>query len=307
MSANGARYICVPPNRKQRIYLPLAGLGILLATWLYVTDQGIVNQGSLPGPVATGTALIGLFHDAPPKVPVGDSSTFLGSLSFSEESAPGEFRELSDNTWDIFTHSTLVRDGGASIRRILKAVFWACLFGLPMGILMGAFGTVEGLFGAIIPPMRNAPTMAFLPLFYKIYGVDEAMKVNFLAFGTIVYIIPMTFDAVRNVPSMFIDKAVDLGFRRFGTLRHYVIPAALPRIYDGIRICTGVAWTYLVAAEVINVTTGLGASIQGAIRFNNMPKVYAGIITILIMGVLTDTVFRIVRRLFPMLQLEEKD
>ncbi|WP_428263605.1 ABC transporter permease [Haliangium sp.] len=188
----------------------------------------------------------------------------------------------------MFTDGTAVRDGWASIRRVLYAITMASLIGIPIGIAMGAFGRVEAVLKWIIFPFRTAPITAFIPIFMLIFGIGDEMKVWFLFFGTVVYLIPLTFDSIRAVPHEYIDAAMDYGFRPWGSLWHFIIPAAWPRIFDGIKVCTGIAWTYLVAAEIVNVTTGLGAVVQQAQRFQNTPRVWAGILLILVIGNLTD-------------------
>lgn len=286
--AHKARYICVPPAGVWRYVLPVIGLGVFIMFWQVITDGGWFNPNFLPAPGVVGGAFVALFTEFPANIPVGD----------------GTFRPAS-GWWDGFSHSPAILHGSASIERVTASVWYACLVGLPIGILMGAFGAFEGLCKALVEPMRNAPIIAFLPLFMLIWGVEEQMKIGFLTFGTVVYIIPATFDAVRNVPHDIVDKAVDHGFRPLGALWHYVLPAALPRIFDGVRLCTGIAWTYLVAAEIMNVTTGLGAVIQNARRVQNTPRVYAAILLILILGVLTDLAFRAVKRVAPILQQEK--
>ena len=193
---------------------------------------------------------------------------------------------------------TLFREGWASLQRVLLAVTLSAVVGIPIGILMGAFGRVEGLLKWLVFPFRSAPITAFIPVFMLFFGIEEGMKVWFLFFGTVVYIIPMTFDAVRAVPEAYVDAAVDFGFSPLSTLRHFVLPAAWPRIFDAIKVCTGIAWTYLVAAEIVNVTTGLGAVVQHAQRFQNTPKVYAGILLILIIGNITDFILGRVKKRF---------
>jgi ABC-type nitrate/sulfonate/bicarbonate transport system permease component len=196
----------------------------------------------------------------------------------------------------MVSDGTLVREGWASLRRVLLAVSLAALVGIPIGVLMGAFGRVESFLKWLVFPFRTAPITAFIPVFMLFFGIEEGMKVWFLFFGTVVYIIPMTFDAIRAVPEQYIDAAVDFGFSPFGTLVHFVLPAAWPRIFDAIKVCTGIAWTYLVAAEIVNVTTGLGAVVQHAQRFQNTPKVYAGILLILLIGNATDFLLGLVKR-----------
>jgi ABC-type nitrate/sulfonate/bicarbonate transport system permease component len=195
----------------------------------------------------------------------------------------------------IFADGSFLRDGWASVRRVLLAISLSAVVGIPIGIAMGAFGRLESLLKWIVFPFRTAPITAFIPLFMLFFGIEEQMKVWFLFFGTVVYIIPLTFDAIRAVPHEYVDAAVDFGFRPFGTLWHFVVPAAWPRIFDAIKVCTGIAWTYLVAAEIVNLTTGLGAVVQHAQRFQNTPKVYAGILLILIIGNATDFVLGVIR------------
>ena len=198
----------------------------------------------------------------------------------------------------LVSDGTIWRDGWASIRRVLYAVALASIVGIPIGVLMGAFGRVEALLRWIVFPFRTAPITAFIPVFMLVFGIDEQMKVWFLFFGTVVYIVPLTFDAIRAVPHEYIDAAVDYGFDPWGTLRHFVIPAAWPRIFDAIKVCTGIAWTYLVAAEIVNVTNGMGAVVQHAQRFQNTPKVFAGIFVILLIGNLTDWILGLVKDRF---------
>jgi ABC-type nitrate/sulfonate/bicarbonate transport system permease component len=201
--------------------------------------------------------------------------------------------------WAMAADGSLVREGWASVRRVLLAIGLAALVGIPIGIAMGAFGRVESFLKWLVFPFRTAPITAFIPVFMLFFGIEEEMKVYFLFFGTVVYVIPMTFDAIRAVPEEYVDAAVDFGFTPWGTLLHFMIPAAWPRIFDAIQVCTGIAWTYLVAAEIVNVTTGLGAVVQQAQRFQNTPKVFAGILFILLIGNFTDFVLgRIKRRYF---------
>lgn len=200
--------------------------------------------------------------------------------------------------WGLLTDGSFVRDGWASMRRVLIAVSLSAVVGIPIGILMGSFGRLEGVLKWIIFPFRTAPITAFIPVFMLFFGIGEEMKIWFLFFGTVVYIIPLTFDAIRAVPHEYVDSAVDYGFTPLSTVAYFLIPAAWPRIFDAIKVCTGIAWTYLVAAEIVNVTTGLGVVVQRAGRFQNTPKVFAGILLILVIGNSTDFLLGLVRRRF---------
>jgi len=284
MSSNHqhAHPICTPATGTAKYVLPIAGLVTFIMAWSMFTDAKIVNPNFLPGPGPTAVAYIEMFHDAPARIP---------------DAVTGQLRPINPAWgWESFKYSSGVQGTMASVSRIASAVLRACLIGIPLGILMGAFGTIEAFFAFLIPPMRNAPITAFLPLFMLVWGISEALKVNFLTLGTLVYIIPTTFDAVRNVDPAIKDRAVDAGFRRLSALFYFVIPAAAPRIFEGVGICAGIAVTYIVAAETVNVTNGLGAIIAGACRVQNGPRIYAGIIQVIILGVVTIYGFKLCQK-----------
>jgi ABC-type nitrate/sulfonate/bicarbonate transport system permease component len=275
-----ARYVAIPTVGKLSRILPASGVLMLLIAWWAITHFGVVKTAFLPTPVETAKAFTAIFSDGrgePPKA--------------GEPKA-----EVSG--WQKFSGSSFVRDGWASVRRVLLAILLSTFIGIPIGLLMGAFGRVESVLKWIVFPLRTAPMTAFIPIFMLFFGIEEEMKVWFLFFGTVVYIVPLTFDAIRAVPSEYVDSAVDYGFSPMGTLWHFLIPAAWPRIFDAIKVCTGIAWTYLVAAEIVNVTTGLGAVVAHAQRFQNTPKVFAGILLILVIGNTTDFILGTIRDRF---------
>ena len=284
-------YICQPTTGILKTVLPFAGLTTFILAWFFVTDAKVINPNFLPSPMVTLDAFLGMFHDAPARFPDPHTGVLVAVN-------PG---------FDSLAHSSAIQGMMASVTRIATAVWRACLIGIPIGIAMGAFGEIESFFAFLIPPMRNAPITAFIALFMVIFGISEELKINFLTFGTLVYIIPTTLDAIRNVEAATIDNAVDFGFKKLAILWYFVIPEALPRIYAGVRICTGIAWTYLAAAESVNITNGLGAISENARRVQNTPKVYAAIILIIILGVLTDYLFRVAQNVFPILKTESEE
>ena len=228
MNHQRARYICIPTMGTMKYILPVVGLAIFIMAWFVVTDSKVINPNFLPGPEATAKAFVNLFQDAPARVP---------------DEVTGQLRSIQPG-WDTLKHASAIQGTRATVERIFKAVSWACLFGIPLGILLGAFGMFESLFAALIPPMRNAPITAFIPLFMLIFGIDESLKVYFLAFGTLVYIIPTTFDAIRNVDQATIDKGVDLGFKPFGLLIYFIIPASM-RVSASALALLGPTWLRL--------------------------------------------------------------
>ena len=297
------RYLCQPTIGFAQFYLPVIGLLVVIMAWQVVADSGTVNPVYVSSPGAVADALVDLFRDAPANVPDGTGEGTLRPLMSTEA---GDSWLAS--TWDTFIHTSAWKGTAASVKRIMQAVGWACVIGIPLGILMGAFGWIESLFKLFLLPLGSLPISALLSVFALFYMLPEMdqMKVAFLTFGTVVYIIPTTMDAVRGVNPTIIEKAVDLGFRPIGMLRHFIIPAALPRIYQGIRICTRIAWSYVIMAETYSISTGLGALIANAQRNQNTPKVYAGLLLIIMLTLLTEVLYAIPPRLTPLLRTEER-
>ena len=282
----------------------------MLLLWSSVSFFGVVKEAWVPTPAKTLGALAAMFHDGNEMFEQRRSE--MAALEKELAGADAADKEVWQTRLDDkraqleklkgekaerpFLDSSFIRDGGASVGRVAKAILLAMLVGIPLGILMGAFGRVEAFLRWVVFPLKTAPIIAFIPIFMLIWGIEETMKVRFLFFGAVVYMIPLTFDAIRAVPEEYVDAAVDYGFGPWGTIRHFLLPAALPRIFEAVKVCVGITWTYLVAAEIVNVTTGLGAVVKRAERFQNTPKVWAGILLILIIGVLTDYALGAIQR-----------
>src|SRR6185436_4213927 len=112
--------------------------------------------------------------------------TGLGLVRAAFLPTPGETARAMGR---MIADGTLFREGWASLQRVLLAVGLSALVGIPIGILMGAFGKFEGLLKWLVFPFRSAPITAFIPVFMLFFGIEEGMKVWFLFFGTVVYII----------------------------------------------------------------------------------------------------------------------
>jgi ABC-type nitrate/sulfonate/bicarbonate transport system permease component len=187
-----------------------------------------------------------------------------------------------------------------SVRRIALAGVLVLAIGIPIGVLMGASPHVNAVLSPLVDPFRSAPVVALLPIMVMWFGIGESMKVVFLFIGAVVYLIPMVRDAVQAVPQAFWISARDLGATPWEAVRSAVLPMAMPRIADAVIIAVSVMWTYITVAEYVNAREGLGQLIQNARRFSAMDQVFAGIIVIVALALLTYQLMRYLkRRLFP--------
>jgi ABC-type nitrate/sulfonate/bicarbonate transport system permease component len=167
---------------------------------------------------------------------------------------------------------------------------------------MGSSPKINAFLSPLLDPLRSAPVVAILPIIVLWFKVGEASKIVFLYCGASVFLIPMTRDAVAAVPKQYIELAADLGATPWETIRHVVVPLALPRILDAVIVAVSIEWTYITVAEFSRdaETTGLGFLIQTFKRLSANDKVFGAIFVILLLALITDQSLKFLkRRLFP--------
>ena len=193
----------------------------------------------------------------------------------------------------------LLRDTAVSLYRILLGWTISTLLALPIGILMGNFKFFEGLFEPIIDLVRYMPAVAFVPLTILWAGVGDSQKILILFIGTFFQEVLMIMDNVKGVPRELLEVSATFGLNRREILSKVVMRYALPGIWDTFRITLGWAWTYLVVAELVAANAGLGYRIMRAQRFLQTESIILGILIIGLLGLLTDTAFKLAyRRMF---------
>ncbi|OPH60317.1 nitrate transport permease nrtB [Paenibacillus ferrarius] len=192
---------------------------------------------------------------------------------------------------------------GISIFRVGAGFLLACLLGIPLGILAGTFRFAEAL---LVPPtefIRYMPATAFIPLIMVWAGIGEWAKVIVIFIGCFFQLMLMVADNTRSVSNDLLQTSYTLGANRWQAIEKVLIPALLPDLMNTMRLIIGWAWTYLVVAELVAASSGLGFSIMKAQRFLNTDLIFVGIIAIGLLGLLTDRTFAYChRRFFPWLE-----
>ncbi len=174
-----------------------------------------------------------------------------------------------------------------SVGRVATASLLVMLVGIPLGVLMGASPKLNAVFSPLIDPFRSAPVAALLPIMVMWFGIGEFMKIAFLFVGSIVYLTPLVRDAVRAVPEEYLIAAKDIGATPWECITKVLVPLAMPRIMDAVIVGVSVSWTYITVAEYVNAQEGLGQLIANARRLSAMDQVFAGIIVIIGVALLT--------------------
>lgn len=184
-----------------------------------------------------------------------------------------------------------------SISRVLIGWIWSVVVALPMGMLMANSRKFCAFVQPIIEFARYLPVVALVPLTLLYLGIGESQKYTIIFLGTFFQLVLMICDTVSSVDKNMLNAAKTLGATRLQIYREVIFPAALPGLMDDFRLTIGWAWTYLVVAEMVAASDGLGYMILRSQRYLATDTIFAGLILIGLIGLITDWIFRILTRL----------
>jgi NitT/TauT family transport system permease protein len=163
--------------------------------------------------------------------------------------------------------------------RIAQAFVCSAVVAIPLGLMMGAFSPVFHFINPLVAPMRSMPITAFLPAFMALFGMDETMKVAFLVFGMVFYLLAVVVEEVNKVDEALLETAYTLGAGTPQVL-WLMFRASFPAVFGSFRILYDIGWTYVILAEMVNARKGVGYMIEAARKVLDFERVYAGIIAI---------------------------
>ncbi|MFC3682235.1 ABC transporter permease [Hydrogenophaga luteola] len=207
--------------------------------------------------------------------------------------------------WTWLTENDLLTDMAISTYRVVAGFVLSAVFALPLGLFIGSFRSVQALLEPLTDFIRYMPAVAFIPLVMLWVGIDEGSKIAIIFIGTFFQMVLMVAEDVRRVPAAQVEAAQTMGANRSELIEKVILPSAKPALLDTLRITMGWAWTYLVVAELVAANSGLGYAILRAQRFLQTDTIFAGIIVIGLIGLLTDQLFRLAhRKAFPWLYLK---
>jgi NitT/TauT family transport system permease protein len=192
----------------------------------------------------------------------------------------------------LFAVKNFLFDVYQSTFRILFSYVLAIGVALPIGILMGTFPAVAAFLNPLVSPFRYLPAPSFIPLLLMWLGVGESQKIALLFLGVIWFLISLIMDNTESVRMELIETARTLGATRWQILKTVILRAALPEHVNTIRQMLAASWTYLVIAEIVATTDGIGAMMMRARRFIQVDEIMAGILMIGILGWLFDAALR---------------
>lgn len=207
--------------------------------------------------------------------------------------------EVVNRLAELGRQGDLWSDIGVSGYRIMVGFLIATVMAIPLGILAGSYRVWEAAVEPLVDFIRYMPVVAFVPLTILWVGTDDTQKFLIIWLGTFFQQVLLIMDNVKRIPGDFIDMGRTFGLRDRSILRRILLPAAAPGVWDSMRISLGWAWTWLVVAELVAATSGLGYRILTAQRFFQTETIIGYLLVLGVLGLMTDQFMRISgRRLF---------
>ena len=200
----------------------------------------------------------------------------------------------------LWFEAELSRSIVASGGRVLGGFLVAVVVALPLGILMGSFSRIQALFDPLVVFGAYLPIPTLVPLTMSLFGIDEMQKIMFLAIAFLVFLLPMFARALREVDDIYLRTAETLGASKSQMVRHVLVGIAAPKMYDAMRLCFGIGWTYIVLAEMVAADRGLGHIIIIAQRRGPREHIYLVLVVIVLLAYVTDKIWvQVGKLLFP--------
>jgi len=259
-----------PIPQWQAIMFGLLCIFIVYALWWFVTrgsgEERILSHAELPSPAET------FDHDQ------------LNTLLNVQDNY------LAKNLW-------------ASLRRVLLGFVLAAGIGIPLGVLCGCFPWFNSFLSPVNIFGRNIPIAALIPLTYALFHTGELQKVMFIFIAAVAFVMMDTAGAVADVGSRYIDTAYTLGASRRQIILKVLVPLAMPRIFNSLRLLFGLAFGYIMLSETIvepGEAGGIGSVINMAQRRGHPETIIFILIVIPAVALVIDrVVFFVQRSLFP--------
>lgn len=253
----------MPPSARRdkrfRAGLTAATWAVILIVWTAVTTSGLVSPVMVPSPFAVLTTFAEMLRDG-------------------------------YNGIALYQHLSI------SFARLFIAFLLAALTGIPLGLLSGFFQPVRAVVDSVVQFYRPLPPLAYYTLLILWLGIDESSKITLLYLAALAPIYVSCVSAVCRVDRNYLLSARALGASSRQVFQHIVLPACMPVIFTGLRTAIGVAYTTLVASEMVAATSGIGWVVIDASRYLRSRVMFVGIIIMGLTGILIDLLMRLLER-----------
>lgn len=183
-----------------------------------------------------------------------------------------------------------------TLERMAIGYALAAVVGIAIGLAMGRFRFAHNLLEPLIELVRPIPSPAYIPIAILFLGIESTMKVVLIFVATLFPIIVNTYAGVRGVSAALVDTGRTFGLSQFQSVRQIVIPAASPMIFAGLRISLAIALILAVISEMVAGNDGAGYFILYSQQSFQIPEMYAGILSLAVMGYTLNRLFLLVEQ-----------
>ena len=202
--------------------------------------------------------------------------------------------------WTLFAKYGFAGDIAITVWRVIGGFVLAAVCAVPLGIAMGAYKPIEAFFEPFVSFARYLPASAFIPLLILWAGIGEMQKLLVIFIGSFFQVVLMVAVSVGATRRDLVEAAYTLGASSRGVVRRVLLPSAAPAIAETLRLVLGWAWTYVIVAELIGASSGIGHMITDSQALLNTGQIIFGIIVIGVIGLISDFLFKWAnQRLFP--------
>ena len=206
--------------------------------------------------------------------------------------------------WTLLAEMNFAYDIGMTVWRVLGGFLIAAALALPLGVAMGAYKPIEAFFEPFVSFARYLPASAFIPLLILWAGIGEAQKLAVIFIGSFFQLVLMIAVTVGNTRRDLVEAAYTLGVKDTSLIGRVLMPGAAPEIAETLRMVLGWAWTYVIVAELIGASSGIGHMITDSQALLATDQIIFGIIVIGLIGLASDLLFKLANRcLYPWAQL----
>ena len=263
------RLINLTPSKPLKLLLGILPFALILVIYLVASDARLAenaNDKLLPSFTQMGSA--------------------IQSLAFEPSKRSGEY---------LFWQDTL-----SSLHRLALGIFIAAILGFTIGLLTGAIPTIYSPIAPLLTVISLVPPMALLPVLFIVFGLGELSKVALIVIGVAPFIARDIQRCTQEIPLEQLVKAQTLGASTWQIIVRVLTPQLMPRLVNAVRLSLGAGWLFLIAAEAIASTDGLGYRIFLVRRYMSMDVILPYVAWITLLGFLLDWALRMLsRRLYP--------
>lgn len=250
-------------RRLKSLLLYLAFPGAVLIVWQVLASIGLYRRAILPPP--------------------SDIALVLFDLVVGTTGEAGRYSA----TWLDHTLS--------SVWRVFAGFAWGGALGTFLGLLIGLSRVVEKLFDPTVQVLRNVPVTAWVPLSLIFFGIGNQPAIFLIGLGAFFPAVLNSTHGVRQLNKTLFKAAQMMGTNQREMLARVILPAAMPSVMTGLRLSMGIAWVLVVVAEILAVRSGLGYLLNDAYQFYRNDVVIASMLSIGILGFLSDRIVVFVR------------